>query len=146
MSNPETFSLAEFLFDDRGRVGRKGFWSFCLIGVLVAVIILIAVGPRRMLVAHQIFGIAMIYPCYCVFSKRLQDLDVPGAWAILMVAVSAVDIALALVGLSQRPGWPSKLARAWNYISNFNLMVVLILLGTLPGTPAKNRFGTVPDL
>ncbi|MCA0424551.1 MAG: DUF805 domain-containing protein [Proteobacteria bacterium] len=145
MSEPTALSLGLFLLDDRGRLGRKGFWSFCLIALLVSVVILVLAGPRRMVLAHTIFGILMIYPCYCVFAKRLQDLDVPGTWAIVMVGIAAVDIVTGLVGLSHRGGWAAIFARYWPYVSNFNLLVTIIILGILPGSPAKNRYGPVAE-
>lgn len=145
MNRLEPFSPGRFLFNDDGRLGRKGFWSFCLLALLVAVIILVLAGPRRMVTAHTTFGILMIYPCYCVFAKRLQDIDIPGAWAILMVGIAAVDIVTGLVGLAHRGGWAAVFARYWPYVSNANLLVTVAGLGVLPGSPAKNRYGPVAE-
>ena len=143
---PEPFWLVPVLFSDEGRMGRRGFWLFCLSALGFAILILFLAGARQMIVAHTVFGIAMIYPCYCVFAKRLQDMDLPGAIAILMVAVTAVDLVFGLIGLRTRPGWQARLAQVWMFVSNFNLLIVVGLLGFKAGTPGANTYGLEPEL
>ena len=144
--NPDPFWLGWYLFSDEGRIGRYGFWLFCLSALGFAILILLFAGLRQMIVAHTIFGIAMIYPCYCVFAKRLQDMDLPGTLAILMVAVTAVDLVFGLVGMRTRPGWQAKLAYVWMFISNFNLLIVVGMLGIKQGTPGANQYGFEPNI
>lgn len=145
MTVPEGYGPALF-FSDEGRLGRKGFWAFALTAVGFAILVLLVVGPRRMVLAHTLFGILMIYPSYCVFAKRLQDIEISGAWAILIVGISAVDLVMGLTGFASRPGFPMKLAQVWMHVSNANLAVVTLALGILPGTDGANRYGLQPGL
>ena len=133
-------------FSDEGRLGRKGFWLYALTALGFAVLVLLAVGPRRMALAHTLFGIAMIFPSYCVFSKRFQDLDIPGVWAVVSVSITAVDLVMGITGLASRPGFPATIARVWMHLSNANLIIVVLILGILRGSDEPNRYGHVPDL
>jgi uncharacterized membrane protein YhaH (DUF805 family) len=98
-----------------GRAGRREYWMFTLIYILIyiALIILTAIMPSGLATVFSIltlvFALGLLIPSLAVCVRRLHDVDKSGWW----VLISLVPI----VGL------------------------YLIYLLIIEGTPGTNRFG-----
>jgi uncharacterized membrane protein YhaH (DUF805 family) len=116
----------KYLFSFDGRVGRKGFWLFFVLSLIVGIIInVVALGPMMAAAAQDpeaaaamsmpiwiwIVLIPLIWMSLAVQAKRWHDQD-KSAWWILIGLVPFVG------GL-----------------------IVLIMCGFIAGTPGPNRFG-----
>jgi len=140
-------NMARLLFSDEGRISRRDFWRFGLVALALAVVAILLAGPRRMVLAHAAYGIVMLYPSYCVFAKRLQDIDMSGLWAVVIVAIAAGDLVGGLGGIHGLLGHPAVPAwgrTGWSALSNANIAVVFAGLGVIPGTAGANRYGPMP--
>ena len=133
--------LASLVFDDDGRIGRRALWLYLAAAMLAAFAVFFSTTLRQMAVVHVGFAVLLLYPSYCVFAKRLQDMGVEGTWAILIVAISALDLVLAASGLKLRPGRLAGLMQAWDWIGLANMAFVFGVLGLWPGNDGANRFG-----
>lgn len=133
--------LASLLFSDEGRVGRRAFWLYFAAVMALAAAIFFTRGLRQWPMAHAAFGVLLLFPSYCIFAKRLQDFDAPKAWAIAIVAVSALDLLLAASGLKSRPGRLSGVMSLWEWVGVATMAATLLVLGAWPGTQGVNRYG-----
>ncbi len=119
----------KYLFSFDGRVGRKGFWLFFVLSLIIGIIInVVALGPMMAAAAQDpeaaaamsmpiwiwIVLIPLIWMSLAVQAKRWHDQD-KSAWWILIGLVPFVG------GL-----------------------IVLIMCGFIAGTPGPNRFGEGP--
>lgn len=132
---------AAFLFSDDGRIGRRALWVYLAATMLLAFAVFFSRTLRQTAAVHVVFAVLLLFPSYCVFAKRLQDIGVAGAWAIVIVAISALDIVLAASGLKLRPGRLAGVMSTWDWIGLANMAVVMVGLGLWPGTQGANRFG-----
>lgn len=102
----------------RGRVGRRVFWVWGVLALLVVGMVLIALleiaglGPER---AEQVANLLIAWPAIAVAVKRWHDRDRSGWW----VLIALVPVVGAI----------------WALIAN----------GFLSGTPGPNRFGPRTD-
>jgi uncharacterized membrane protein YhaH (DUF805 family) len=107
-------SLAHILFRFEGRLPRKAFWLYGVLGPLLASVMLemllgiVGVSARRSEVATSLL---LVWPCVAVAVKRWHDRDKSGWWVLLNL--------VPVVGL------------VWTLIEN----------GLRRGTPGPNRFG-----
>jgi uncharacterized membrane protein YhaH (DUF805 family) len=115
--NDDPISMPQILFSFRGRVPRKAFWLYGVLGPLLFSVIaemLLGIVGFTDRVAESIATVALIWPCAAVSVKRWHDRDKSGWWALVYL--------LPVIGL------------LWTLIAN----------GMLRGTLGPNRFG--PDL
>ncbi|MDP9046242.1 MAG: DUF805 domain-containing protein [Pseudomonadota bacterium] len=109
--------MPQILFGFRGRVPRKAFWLYGVLGpllfsVLAELLLGIAgVSERRV---EGFTTLVLLWPCTAVSVKRWHDRDKSGWWALVYL--------VPVIGV------------VWTLIAN----------GLLRGTPGPNRFG--PDL
>jgi len=133
--------IAALLFSDEGRIGRRALWFYLLATMLLAALVFFSTTLRQSPPVHIAFAVLLLYPSYCVFSKRLQDIGVAGAFAIAVVAISALDLVLAASGLKLRPGRLAALMQIWEWVGLANMAFVMVVLGLWPGNDGANRFG-----
>jgi uncharacterized membrane protein YhaH (DUF805 family) len=110
----DAMSPARILFSFRGRVPRKVYWLWGILGPLlfsmIAEMLLEIVGmPERR--AETLTSALLLWPCAAVSVKRWHDLDRTGWWVLLHL--------VPLIGM------------IWTLIAN----------GTRRGTVGANRFG-----
>ncbi|MES1161459.1 MAG: DUF805 domain-containing protein [Rhizobacter sp.] len=107
-------STPQILFGFRGRVPRKVFWLYGVLGPLLASVMaemllgIVGVSERR---AEMLTTVLLVWPCAAVSVKRWHDRDRSGWWALVYL--------IPLIGL------------LWTLIAN----------GLLRGTIGPNRFG-----
>lgn len=134
-------ALWRLLTSDEGRATRKEYWLFFLasIGFAMLLLALPVVGlPAVMPVA---ISLLLLYPSYCVIAKRLQDLNIPGQWAIFIALVAAIDAILIAAGPGGNRYWLLSLARSvWWWIALLN-MAAFFVIGLMPGSRGVNPFG-----
>ncbi|MEP7102960.1 MAG: DUF805 domain-containing protein [Burkholderiales bacterium] len=110
----DPLSVSQILFSFRGRVPRKVFWLYGVLGPLLISVMLemllgiVGVSERR---AEMLTTLLLVWPCAAVSVKRWHDRDKSGWWALVYL--------IPLIGL------------LWTLIAN----------GLLRGTVGPNRFG-----
>jgi uncharacterized membrane protein YhaH (DUF805 family) len=110
----DPMSTAQILYGCRGRVPRKVFWLYGVLGPLLVSVMaemllgIVGVGERR---AEMLTTALLLWPCAAVGVKRWHDRDKSGWWV--------------LVWLIPLIGW------LWTLIGN----------GALRGSVGANRFG-----
>ena len=132
--------LGWLLTSDEGRLPRKPFWLYILTICTIAAGLMLIPAFRRTPLALALFQLALLYPCYCVFAKRLQDLDISGKLAIFIVLIAAGDVLLTTPGLYHVTVSYGLIGQVWRWLSMTNALL-LVMLGLLPGTQGPNRFG-----
>lgn len=113
----DPLSVPQILFSLRGRIPRKAFWLYGVLGPLLfsvlAEMLLGIVGmPDRQ--AQALTTLVLLWPCTAVSVKRWHDRDKSGWW-VLVYLVPVIGV-------------------LWTLVAN----------GLLRGTVGPNRFG--PDL
>ena len=110
----DPMSTVQILFAFRGRVPRKVFWLYGVLGPLLVSVMLemllgiVGVTERR---AEALTSLLLVWPCTAVSVKRWHDRDKSGWW-VLVYLIPAIGL-------------------LWTLIAN----------GLLRGTPGANRFG-----
>jgi uncharacterized membrane protein YhaH (DUF805 family) len=106
--------LSQVLFSFRGRVPRKLFWLYGVLGPLLVSVMLemllgiVGIGDRR---AEAVSSLILVWPCAAVAVKRWHDRNKSGWWVLITF--------IPLVGM------------LWALVEN----------GLLRGTVGPNRFG-----
>ena len=100
-----------------GRAGRREYWLFVLLNVLVCLAgaIVDAVLFHRLHLAETAATLAFLVPSLAVAFRRLHDIDRSGWW-FLLVLIPVI-------------GW-----------------IVLVVWHLTPGTQGPNRFGPHPSV
>jgi uncharacterized membrane protein YhaH (DUF805 family) len=110
----DPMSTSQILFAFRGRVPRKVFWLYGVLGPLLVSVMLemllgiVGVPERR---AEALTSLLLVWPCTAVSVKRWHDRDKSGWWVLVYL--------IPVIGL------------LWTLIAN----------GLLRGTRGANRFG-----
>lgn len=137
------------IFDPRGRINRVDFFIGGLLLGILGICLNFAVEtlarsalPMPAIVAAEIaLMVPMIYGQFCLIAKRLHDLNLPAALALLAFAGVIFTLYVAIVPPAQLPTAVSQ------NVSNIDkiLTVVGIICGLLllfvPGTSGENRYG-----
>ena len=106
--------LRQILFSLRGRVPRKVFWLYGVLGPLLASVMiemLLGIAGAAERTADITASLLLLWPCLAVAVKRWHDRDKSGWWALVYL--------IPLIGL------------LWTLLGN----------GLRRGTPGPNRFG-----
>ena len=133
--------VGNFLFDDEARIGRRAFWIYVAGVMALAFSVFFSRTLRQTPAVHIVFGVALLYPSYCVFAKRLQDIGIAGGWAAVITLISAIDVVLAASGLKARPGRFATAVGRWETVGLVNVAFCFVVLGLWPGTSGANRHG-----
>lgn len=113
----DPMSVPQILFSFHGRVPRKVFWLYGVLGPLLVSVMLemllgiVGVPERR---TEMLTTLLLVWPCAAVSVKRWHDRDKSGWWALVYL--------IPLIGV------------LWTLIAN----------GLLRGTASPNRFGADP--
>ena len=113
----DAMPLPQILFSLKGRIPRKTFWLYGVLGPLLVSMLgemllgIVGIAERR---ADGLMSLLLIWPCAAVGAKRWHDRDKSGWWVLINL--------IPVIGF------------IWTLIEN----------GFLRGTPGDNRFG--PDL
>jgi uncharacterized membrane protein YhaH (DUF805 family) len=129
------------LFSSSGRCNRKSYWAVEGLGfaiILVGAIIVGALGGENPLIlATTPFMIAVIVMLINNQIKRLHDLGRSGWW---LLAIGALNVIVGLVCFFLVKADASTSAGASGIGNLFGILLVIVL-GSLPGQPVENRFG-----
>ena len=135
--------IVAFLTSDEGRTGLRAYWLFIAATCLLALLLILIPAFRASSLALALFRLALLYPCYSVIARRLQDCGVDGAWAVPVVGIAAVDILSATPMLHHLMTGVPLVARLWWWVSLADV-AALLAIGLVPGNAGPNRFGPAP--
>jgi uncharacterized membrane protein YhaH (DUF805 family) len=113
----DPMSTPQILFSLRGRVPRKVFWLYGVLGPLLVSVMaqmllgIAGVSPRR---TELLTTLLLVWPCLAISVKRWHDRDRSGWWALVYL--------IPLIGV------------LWTLVAN----------GLLRGSAGPNRFGADP--
>ena len=143
-------------FTATGRISRLQFLVHVLIAFaafrvlsVIAVMIGQAVAPARgHLVAAAVTTLLAAYLYFCLYAKRLHDLNGPAVIAALVLSEPAIS-ALMNLGFSLAEYHPQGIVglmilmrRIWGIV----FVVVVLILLLVPGNRGDNRYGADPLL
>jgi len=127
-----------FYFSPRGRTGRRLYWMFGVVPLLLGGVILgFLLGTLQQRVGlplgvfwllFGVIGSIGMWSWLCIGSRRLHDFNQPGWW---MLVVTALHVGIALVA-------PAPVAPIIS-------AVVTTVLGAIPGKIGSNTFGADPS-
>lgn len=115
-SAPED-DLAWLLFSFEGRLPRKSFWLYGVLGITLAqmfIYFLLGIAGVSETLASGVAALAVVWPGLAINVKRWHDRDKAGWWVLI------------------------------NLVPLVGTLWTLIECGLLPGTPGDNRFGPDP--
>ncbi len=79
--------IQQWFFSFRGRVGRRDFWLWQAIWVLLTSLLFFLAGNDLLDTQMAAFGIVcLLWPASAIVVKRLHDRDRRGYWALLLIA------------------------------------------------------------
>jgi uncharacterized membrane protein YhaH (DUF805 family) len=135
-------------FSFRGRASRAQYWLVVISNfvLMVAGIVLVAhaVAPASAeagLIAMVIWAGVLIVSSLAISAKRLRDFDFSAWW---LVAMAAAFAAIGLVEGFLSIGGHAAPARLTTAVGNVLTLIVMLVLGSIPGTRGPNRFGPEP--
>lgn len=85
-------------FDFQGRAGRREFWTFTLVNLVIALILQAASrDPGDTSIAASIFYLVALLPTLGVTARRLHDSGRTGWWLLLSLIPLLGSIALLIL-------------------------------------------------
>jgi uncharacterized membrane protein YhaH (DUF805 family) len=78
-----------------GRIKRQTYWIGWGCQFAAAIVLGLITSPISVYVG-SIVGLALLYPLYCIYAKRLHDLGKPGGLAAIPLALAVVAQGLSL--------------------------------------------------
>jgi uncharacterized membrane protein YhaH (DUF805 family) len=142
-----TPSWTDHLLSFEGRISRRSFWltgltiavvSFLLLGGVAAVLGKDAFNPQtvissKLLSLYDIAILPFYWPSFALWLKRLHDFGQGqgGLWPLIILAALTDGLGFAGYDLA---AWPLALV----------LLVILIIIGCIKGTPGPNQYGPDP--
>jgi uncharacterized membrane protein YhaH (DUF805 family) len=102
----DPMSVPQILFGFRGRVPRKVFWLYGVLGPLLVSVMaemllgIIGVPERR---AEMLTTALLVWPCTAVGVKRWHDRDKSGWW-VLVYLIPLIGVLWTLIGNGLRRG------------------------------------------
>ncbi|MBW1215455.1 DUF805 domain-containing protein [Pantoea allii] len=131
--------LQQWFFSFRGRIGRRDFWLWQAIWLLLTSVLFFLAGNDLVDTQMAAFGIVcLLWPASAILVKRLHDRDRRGYWALLLIAAW-----LLMAGNWSMTG--DILQWVIGRVLPFIILAGFILdLGVFRGTVGDNRFGATP--
>ncbi|NQS84053.1 DUF805 domain-containing protein [Pantoea allii] len=131
--------LQQWFFSFRGRIGRRDFWLWQAIWLLLTSVLFFLAGNDLVDTQMAAFGIVcLLWPTSAILVKRLHDRDRRGYWALLLIAAW-----LLMAGNWSMTG--DILQWVIGRVLPFIILAGFILdLGVFRGTAGDNRFGATP--
>ncbi|WP_072931579.1 DUF805 domain-containing protein [Nissabacter archeti] len=129
-------TLQAWGFSFRGRLGRRDFWVWLVVWLVVMGAAFLAADRRWVEIQSAAFLIVfLLWPTSAVLVKRLHDRNRAGGWAFLLILAWV----LAAGNWQMLPSTASwALGRL---LPSVIFAMMLVECGFMPGTPDKNRFG-----
>jgi uncharacterized membrane protein YhaH (DUF805 family) len=129
-------TLQQWCFSYRGRLGRRDFWIWQTVWLLIMIALFTLAGNDLLDTQMAAFGVVcLLWPASAVLVKRLHDRNKRGYWAFLLVAAW---ILLAGNWSVIGAGWQLGLGR---FIPTLILIAMLVELGLFSGSAGENRYG-----
>ncbi|WP_127959185.1 DUF805 domain-containing protein [Serratia microhaemolytica] len=129
-------TIEQWCFSFRGRIGRRDFWIWIAIWMILMMIGFVLADQQLLSVQSvAFFLVLLLWPTTAVIVKRLHDRNKKGGWALLLVVAW-----LLFAGNWQMlaPIWQLGIGR---FIPTLITVMMLLDLGVFVGTPGENRFG-----
>ncbi|QHM72939.1 DUF805 domain-containing protein [Mixta intestinalis] len=131
-------TLQQWCFSWRGRLGRRDFWIWQIVWLLTMTALFVFAGNGLLDTQTAAFCVVcLLWPASAVLVKRLHDRNHRGYWALLLIVAW---ILLAGNWSVLGSGWQWALGR---FAPSLILVIMLIELGVMKGSPGENRFGQV---
>lgn len=129
-------TLQQWCFSFRGRIGRRDFWLWIAVWLVLTVALFNLTGRAWLDTQTAAFVlVALLWPTAAVLVKRLHDRNKSGGWGLLLV----------LAWLLGSGNWYMLPALGQWGLGRFlpTLIALMMLLdcGVFLGTPGQNRFG-----
>ena len=113
-ADPDRLTLAQLYLGVRGRIARRTYWLHGVLSLLLLGIVvngLLAIANVDNDTAGKLVNLVFLWPLIAVSAKRQHDFDFSAWWALI------------------------------HFIPAVGSLVLLVVDGSVPGTPGPNRFG-----
>ena len=113
----DRLTLAQLYLGVRGRIARRTYWLHGVLSLLLLGIVvnaLLAIANVDNDTAGKLVNLVFLWPLIAVSAKRQHDFDFSAWWALI------------------------------HFIPGVGSLVLLLVDGSVPGTPGPNRFGPRP--
>ncbi|MCX8959186.1 DUF805 domain-containing protein [Erwinia psidii] len=130
-------TLQAWCFSYRGRLGRRDFWIWLVLWLVLLVVLFMLAANEWMSAQTAAFCVvSLLWPTSAVVVKRLHDRNKPGYWGFLLIAAW-----MMMAGNWEMlpTNWQGVAGR---FLPTLILVTMTLELGVLPGTRGDNRFGT----
>jgi uncharacterized membrane protein YhaH (DUF805 family) len=151
------------LFSFKGRASRRDFWTVAIALTLLQMLATILVGtflsaalnpivePEQQPLVATVFAatitLAFSWPIAAVGVRRSHDRNMSGRWFLIYMAISVAvgtwNVSANARGIAEASSELPALAAA-GLLQLVLLVVFVIILGFLKGTPGPNRYGSPP--
>ncbi|WP_455820486.1 DUF805 domain-containing protein [Pseudomonas cerasi] len=129
-------TLQQWCFSFRGRLGRRDFWIWQVVWLLMLVLLFTLAGNGLLDTQTAAFCVvALLWPTSAVMVKRLHDRNKGGQWALLFI-VAWMLMAGHWEMLPQDAQW-----LVGRFVPTLIMVGLFIELGGVAGTTGDNRFG-----
>ena len=152
------------MFSFSGRANRMDFWLVSigltflqlivtlLAGLMIGMLALSWLPPEQKSVAAAVFGLIVqllfFWPITAVAVRRSHDRDMSGWWygayALFDLGVMIAIIALAMLGVPEEEN-ETLIFDVLSVAHGAASLILLVILGFLPGSKGANRFGLAPN-
>jgi uncharacterized membrane protein YhaH (DUF805 family) len=142
-----------------GRIKRQTYWIGWGAQFVAGIVLSVICQPISPYLG-SVVGLALLYPMYCIYAKRLQDMGKPGALAAIPVGLGLASLALSLymvavLGIKSRFSMTPTPEMADHMgtlmaISGASLLIGLgslvfwLVLGIANGQEGPNAYGVEP--
>jgi len=116
-ADPDRLTLAQLYLGVRGRIARRTYWLHGVLSLLLLGIVvnaLLAIANVDNDTAGKLVNLVFLWPLIAVSAKRQHDFDFSAWWALI------------------------------HFVPGVGSLVLLLVDGSVPGTPGPNRFGPRP--
>lgn len=126
-----------------GRSSRSDVWWVVLF-VNMPIYVVQRLYSAEMCVFWLVLSLLLIWPTFCLFSRRLHDLDRHMGWAIawLLFCVIGCATTLLMVGGGQPPTFLLMLYQVGSCVTG----CVLLVVSCVKSKGSSNKYGGVPNL
>ncbi len=117
-ANPDRLTLPQLYLGLRGRITRRTYWLHGVLSLLLLGIVvnaLLAIANVDNDTAAKLVNLVFLWPLIAVSVKRQHDFDFSAWWALI------------------------------HFVPAVGSLVLLLVDGSVPGTPGPNRFGPAPS-